>query len=104
MPRPRIVFRPIVSPRLGYKIDFPVFTYERLWERLAAAIDPDKPLSVNRDSGLERVHLAGQVFAHDNSDIWIYRVAENEYWMEERISTHDWVEQAPARAGTESSS
>jgi hypothetical protein len=89
MPRRRILFRPPDPRRPGGNIDFPLFTYERAWKRLASVIDLESPLSVSRDAGWERVHLTGTLIGHDRPDYWIYRIADNEYFIEERVS-HDW--------------
>jgi hypothetical protein len=98
MPRRRIILRPAGSPAPNDAVDFPVFTYERVWKRLAGVVDLNRPLSVRSDSGWQCVHLSGKLIANDRADYWIYRVAENEYGIDERVSCREW-EHSPTVAG-----
>jgi hypothetical protein len=97
MPRRRILFRLVGSLAPEDTVDFPVFTYERIWKRLACLVDLNSPLSVSTDSGWQRVHLYGKLIVNDRADYWIYRVAENEYGIEDRVNWRKW-EQCPAAA------
>ena len=90
VPRRRTLFRPVAAPRAGDAMDFPVFTYERLWSRLEFVVDLEVPLSVPRDSGWERAHLTGEPIHGERADYWIYRVGDNEYGIVEPSGRAEW--------------
>lgn len=96
LPRRRILFQPVDPLRPRGRGGFPLFTYERAWKLLEMNVDLDTSLSVSRDSGWESVHLTGRLIGQERPGYWIYRIAANEYFIEERVGAHDWVEQASA--------
>lgn len=92
VPRRPTLLRPVDPPRTASRVDFPVFTFERLWNRLEPVVDLETPLSVSRDSGWERVRLQGKLIDQERPDYWIYRVGENEFGIVEQVSHTDWAD------------
>lgn len=85
VPRRRILLQPARSPRLNCSGKFPIFTFERAYNQLAGVVDPDCLLSVRREDGFECVHLFGKLIDNDRSDHWIYRIAGDQYGLEQRV-------------------
>jgi hypothetical protein len=85
-PRRTILFRPTGSLRPAVEMEFPVFTCESAWKRLAPLIDADPQLTVCREEEGECLHLAGKLDGDERSYYAIYRFGENEYGIEESFS------------------
>lgn len=85
----RVVFYPPGSLGSAFERDFPAFTFEAAWKRLADLIDPEPVVTVCRGVEREHVEVTGRLAGSERSTYAVYRLGDNQYGIEECFASFE---------------
>jgi len=84
-----VVFYPPEAVGSAFERDFPAFTFEAAWKRLADLLDPDPVMTVCRGVEREHVEIMGRVAGSERSTYAVYRLGDNQYGIEECFASFE---------------